>query len=287
MDQRFSGRGLRSILGMALGTAVIGFVAAIPPGSSLAQHSSSHSSGGHSSGGHSSGSQHTDGGHDTGSHVGGAHGGRKGSARTGGRRGATGKGRRGAGIEDKVLRPGRASASRDIGKSRSRPVWAGGAIPENLELGRLNVARAPEKVLDKALQETYATVLDKNGDNILDADADFAVIDSPRANLALYREAISGTRRVEGAWTLDQAALFLGKAADKNIAISTDTVSALDLLLEAKPDFSAFSYDRAARHPAELVAVFEGGGYTGTGIDAFAQAADDARAISLYRHDNR
>lgn len=282
MDPRFAGPASRSIGGMVLGALVVGLVAAVPLVSSLAQHPSGQSGGGHGGGG-----QHTDGSHDTDSHVDGGHGGRKGRSSTGAphRGGATGG--HGAGIEEKVLRPGQASVPRGGGTSRSRPVWAGGAIPENLELGRLNVARAPEKVIKKALDEAYATNLDKNVDNILDANADLTVIDSPRANLALYLEAISGTRRVAGGWTLDQAAIFLGKAADKNIAISADTVKALDLILEANSDFSAFSYDRATTYPDELAMVFDGNGYIGTGIDSFAQAADDARAIALYRHDNR
>jgi hypothetical protein len=186
-----------------------------------------------------------------------------------------------------VLRAGRSTAPEGERTSGGRPAWAGGTIPENLELGRLNVARAPGQVLERALDEVYVTNLDKNADGVLDADADYATIDSPRSNLALYREALSGQRKVSGAWTMDQAAVFLGKAADKNIAISTDTVKALDMILEVRPKYEAFSYDRAASHPADVTTVFGGTGYSGDGIDAFAQAADDARAIALYKHDNR
>lgn len=278
---------LRSVWAMALGTAVMTLAAAISFTAPLAQHSSGHSGGGKGSGGHSAGGQHSDDGHDTAGHTGGVQGGGKGKSSTGGRHGgATGSGR-GRGIEDKVLRPGQTSVPRSASASRSRPVWAGGAIPENLELGRLNIARAPDTVLKKALDETYATNLDKNADNVLDPDADFSVIDSPRANLALYREAISGTRRVTGTWTLDQAAIFLGKASDKNIAISTDTVKALNLIFEVRSDYSAFSYNRAISYAVEFATVFNGSEYTGAGIDAFAQAADDARAVALYNHDNR
>jgi hypothetical protein len=281
MHQAGSGLASKLACKVIFCAAIAGIIAAIPVASSVAQHSTDHGSSGGGGGGHSAG------GHDSDSHAGGSHGGRKGKSGKGLPHGGAGRGRHGTGIEDKVLRSGQASAPRGDGTSRSRPVWAGGGIPEDVELGRLNVARAPEKVLKKALDEAYITNLDKNVDNILDADADLTAIDSPRANLALYREALSGARKVQGAWTQDQAAIFLGKAADKNIAISMDTVSALNLILEVSPDVSTFSYDRAGAYPSELSTVFGGKGYTGTGIGAFAQAADDARAITLYQHDNR
>lgn len=278
-----------AICGKMLGAILVGLVTATasPLAPSLAQHSSGHSGGGPGGGSHSAAGKHTSGGHDSDGHDSGAHGGRKGESGTGASSSGAGRGRRGTGVEDKVLRPGQASVPRDDRTGRSRPVWAGGTIPEELELGRLNVARAPDKVLKTAIDETYATNLDKNADGVLDNDADFSVIDSPRANLALYREAVSGTRRVAGVWTLTQAAEFLGKAADKRIAITEGTVAALDLILEVTPSYAAFSYDRAATYPDELAAVFDGDGYSGTGINAFAQAADDVRAIALYKHDNR
>ncbi|MCW5751940.1 MAG: hypothetical protein KIT81_12400 [Alphaproteobacteria bacterium] len=191
-----------------------------------------------------------------------------------GRGGGAGQG----GIEDRVLQ-GR-------GGGGTHPAWAGGGVPETVELGRLNMARSPDNVLSRALTEIYATNLDKNGDGTLDADATPLAIDSPMQNLALYKEAIGSQRKVGGNWTLAEAAWFLGKAADKGIPITEDTVKAMSVILEATPDFSAFSYDRAAAHPSDLGRVFGGVGYIGTGPGAFAQAADDARAIVSYHHDN-
>lgn len=169
--------------------------------------------------------------------------------------------------------------------SGTRPPWAQEGIP-HVELGRLNVARAPAHVLDRSLTEAYTTNLDKNGDNVLDADADLAVIDSPIANLALYLEALNGERQVDGTWTLLEAASFLGKASDKYIPVSAETVGAINVILGvADYDYSSFQYDRSAVHPDELATVFNGETYTGDGLDAFAQAADDARAIIVYLHD--
>lgn len=184
-----------------------------------------------------------------------------------------GEGYRGGRIEDNIFR-------RD-----QRPVWAGDAVPEDLEIGRLNVARAPASTREHALKEVYASNLDKDGDGVIDADADLDAVDSPVANLALYEQALK-----DGAWTLEQASLFLGRAADKTIPISIETVEAVNLILGISADeagIGGFSYNRSATYPPELVdAVFGDQGYVGTGIVAFARAADDERAVTLYLHDH-
>ncbi|MDH3242316.1 MAG: hypothetical protein OEO83_16810 [Alphaproteobacteria bacterium] len=176
-------------------------------------------------------------------------------------------------LEDRVLRQG------------ERPAWAAGAVPEDLELGRLNVARAPESMRAHALIEVYAGNLDKDGDGVIDADADLDAIESPVANLALYERAMEA-----GTWPLDQAAKFLGRAADKSIPIGAETVEAINLILGV-PDDSAsidgFSYDRSQTYPADIIeSVFGGQNYTGTGVGGFAQAADDERAVTKYLHDH-
>lgn len=293
MTQRYAWRPSRWFGGTFLVALVAPLIAATPLSPVYAQHSSDGHSGGGRGGGQSMGGGHTSGGHteDDAGHEDEGHEGGKGArkGRSGGGAPPGGAARGGHGAEtlqDKILRSGRPSMPGRGGSSAGRPVWAGGAVPEDLELGRLNVARAPENVLGRALAEVYAVNLDKNGDGILDADADLAAIDSPRANLALYREAISGTRRVAGAWTLDQAAVFLGKASDKNIPVSTDTVTALNVILETPADFSTYSYDRSTAYPDKVASVFAGNGYSGTGLVGFAQAADDARAIALFEHDH-
>ena len=108
---------------------------------------------------------------------------------------------------------GGSSVTRDSGR---RPVWAQEGLPE-VELGRLNAARAPDHVLKRALAEAHVA---------LAADPE-ASIHSPPQNLALYWEAMTS----QSSWTREQAAMFLGAAADKRIPITTHTVEALNLIL--------------------------------------------------------
>ena len=118
-----------------------------------------------------------------------------------------GKGRHGGG------KSGSDAVTRDRGK---RPVWAQEGLPE-VELGRLNAARAPDHVLTRALGEAHTA---------LAADPQ-AGVHSPPQNLALYWEAMTS----QGTWTREQAATFLATAADKRVPITTDTVRALNLIL--------------------------------------------------------
>ena len=274
------------LFGAACGLAVLASI-----GIGFAQHS------GGGGGGQGGGGHHEDDAHESDPdhllHEPG-HGGRggKGGGHDDGGEGGHG-GRRGAGhahIEDTIFRWGgegkRGGKIEDsIFRRDQRPVWAGGAVPEDLELGRLNVARAPASTRLHALEEVYSSNLDKDGDGVVDADADLDLVHSPMANLALYEQALK-----EGAWTLEQAALFLGRAADKTIPISIETVEAVNLILGIAADeagIGEFLYDRSGTYPPEIVeAVFGGQDYAGTGTAAFAQAADDERAITLYLHDH-
>lgn len=115
-----------------------------------------------------------------------------------------------------------------------------------------------------------------------------------------------------------QAASFLAAASDKAGSINDDTVVYTDAILGitgAKPivgtdgksyyDFSTTTYDRSATYSGTVTylksngdgtystvtapildAVFGGTNYTGTQLDAFTQAADDARAVIEFVHDN-
>ena len=168
--------------------------------------------------------------------------------------------------------------------SGGKPPWAGGAIPEDVELGRLNVARAPDNVLEKARVEVYATY-DRDGNGVIDNPEDVRDIDSPLANLALYKEAL-----LEGKWTLDQAAMFLGKASDKNLPLNGESVKALNLILQIDDSqtFADFSYNRDAQYtPEEIQIIFAGENVVGAEATGFAQAADDVRAVVLYYHDHQ
>lgn len=187
---------------------------------------------------------------------------------------------------------------------------------QEVEFERLNVGRAPPSVLDHAFEEALRTLsLDADGEIetdaagrflVVDADGNELTIDSPLANLSLYRAALT-----EGSWTLQEAAAFLGGAASKTKAITVDTVVYLNTILginnaeDGYYDLSGFAYDRTAIHGGSVTyltdpdgdgvfvertesimdAVFGGSSYSGTGADAFAQAADDARAVIEFTHE--
>lgn len=178
-----------AVLAMILFLGDGAFVDAAEDGSSHSGgHGSSHA--GKGGKGKSGGSGHDSGGDDHGSsHVKG-----KGSGKHGGKAGGE-------------------TVTRDRGQ---RPVWAQEGLPE-VELGRLNAARAPNHVLSRALGEAHTA---------LAADPQ-AGVHSPPQNLALYWEAMSS----ENVWTREQAAAFLGAASDKRIPITTETVKALNLIL--------------------------------------------------------
>ena len=207
---------------------------------------SGHSSGGGHSPGITSGHGGSSSGRDSGSdgHSSG-HSGKK------GHQGKGGKGGPGhvSGYE-KGHGGGAAAVKSDIFGSRGRrPVWAQEGLPE-VELGRLNVSRAPGHVLARALDEARAT---------LAADP-AAEIHSPLQNLAIYLEAMQG----EGGWTREQAAAHLGAASDKRIPITTDTVTALNLILGVSdPDPAGMAQSADQVRQAILQAHDAGGGDSG------------------------
>ena len=203
-------------------------------------HSSGHS-GGHSGGGHGGrGGGHDSHGDDHGDDHSSDHtSGGKGSDNRGGRRGGhshdTARGG-GKAVEDKVL-------------TGRRPVWAREGIPE-VELGRLNVSRAPAHVLGRAEGEALATYQPgMRALYSLDADQAAALLasnfsevaryDSPLQNLALYKDVMTfGDTQLRGldpalvpASQLDLAAIFLGAASDKTVPVSEDTVTAVNRIL--------------------------------------------------------
>jgi len=190
------------------------------------------------------------------------------------------------------------------------------AALQEVEFERLNLARAPSSVLDYALDEALRTLaLDADGEVetdaagrlvIVDSDGTEYTIDSPRENLSLFRAALTGAD-----WTLQDAAAFLGSASSKTQEITVDTVVYLNTILGINVpqtgyyDLSGFAYDRSTVHSGSVTylvdpegdgtyveltepvmdAVFGGSGYSGSGADAFAQAADDARAVIEFTHE--
>ena len=240
--------GMMSSIFSRLATAIVVIVCAGFLSMAMAAHSESDHSGGHGgSGGHSGG--HSDGGgHDSGhgGHSGGGSGHSSASGHGHGHDTARSASRR---VENRIFRGG-------------RPIWAQEGIPE-VELGRLNVGRAPPFVLaraeNKALEEYTDDMAElyqlsaENAANLLQNNFDeLARIHSPVQNLALYRDVMIFNQtqlpNVAPTSTYDLAAIFLGSASDKNIPVSKDTVIAINRILglvELSPNDTAILATKA------------------------------------------
>lgn len=183
-----------------------------------------------------------------GGHQGGAQGSGKGPGYRGGRtttgapEGSAGQGGPG---EDSDAKGPRYQGGTNVGSGGGKPVWAQEGIPE-VELGRLNVARSPSKVIDKALAEALANFDPSASAALYSMTAEaFAAyvkanydavtrVDSPLENLGLYKDVVSdGATQLPGVTNtkVDLAAIFLGSASDKNVAVSADTVVAVTKIL--------------------------------------------------------
>jgi hypothetical protein len=131
------------------------------------------------------------------------------------------------------------------GSQGGKPVWAQEGIPE-VELGRLNVARSPDRILEKAVVEEvskltpeavafYSLSLDEMITALKTDFDNVTMIDSPVANLGLLKDILDGTSvlTAEGVSnTADVlAAVFLGSASDKTVEITTSTAEAVAMIL--------------------------------------------------------
>lgn len=196
--------------------------------------------GGSDQGGHDDGG-HDDDGHDDGGNDGGSKG--------------EGAGGQGKGGEDKTSSSEAGDDDSDgrgpkygqpSGDSGGKPSWAQEGIPE-VELGRLNVIRSPDHVLERALAEvitnfdpatmealyemsaaSFASYVEANWDTI-------TIIDSPLENLAVlenyWKTGDASLPGVSPASTIDYAAILIGAASDKNVPISSETVEALATII--------------------------------------------------------
>jgi hypothetical protein len=153
-----------------------------------------------------------------------------------------------------------------------KPVWAQEGIPE-VELGRLSVARSPDKVLERALAEAVASMTPEMvtfyemslEDVITKLSLNFdevAFIDSPLQNLALLEDLLDGGTALSGAGVDNDetllAAMLLGAASDKTVPITTATVVAVTTIL--------------------------GTPVNGTAADTLADMAEDIRIAILAGH---
>lgn len=254
------------VLAVALASASAGLVSRSDTGFgwwSDASAAESGHSGGHS-GGHAGGRGGGHGGsHDT---DGGDHGDEHGDGHTPGAKGPGSQSRGRGGHSSQEVGRGGGKAVEDRVLTGRRPVWAREGIPE-VELGRLNVSRAPGHVLGRAEGEALATYqqgmrdlysLDANQAAALLASSfsEVARYDSPLQNLALYKDVMTfGDTQLRSldpdlvpASQLDLAAIFLGSASDKTVPISEDTVTAVNRILglvEMDPDERAVLASKA------------------------------------------
>lgn len=176
-----------------------------------------------------------------------------------------------------------------------------------VELGRLNVGRAPSKVLDRRaeevitlLNEATALTTDAAGRLVLTVDGETKTIDSPLENLALYVALMTtGTipgvtdlpgdafdHLIDGEYTtadMITAASLLAAATDKTGAFTTDEVAYINTFIDinnkttqgvtySDVDFSAFTYDRSDTYSEVTTTVLvqgDDGSWTPTLVNVY------------------
>ncbi|MBS9718927.1 hypothetical protein ACFFUT_00055 [Pseudohalocynthiibacter aestuariivivens] len=181
------------------------------------------------------------------------------------------------------------------------------SLTVEVELGRLNVGRAPTSVLDKRADEVITLLnsatdlsVDAAGRLVLTVDGVAKTIDSPLENLAIYValmtdgsipgvDDLPGTEYdflVDGTYTTEDlaaSAVFLAAATDKTSAFTTDEIAYIDLFLGINTvstgdvtysvvDYSSFSYDRSDTYDGTTVEVLveqPDGSFVPTVIDVF------------------
>jgi hypothetical protein len=149
-----------------------------------------------------------------------------------------------------------------------------------VEIGRLNVSRAPEDVLEGRSEEVVALLnsaeaisFDPAGRLVITVDGGTSTIDAPLENLSIYialmntgtiegvdNPVVTGMFLADGVKTdedLEAAAIFLAAATDKTGEFTTDEIAYVNLILNIEPsviegtdvqysavDFTDFTYDR-------------------------------------------
>jgi hypothetical protein len=176
-----------------------------------------------------------------------------------------------------------------------------------VELGRLNVGRAPTQVLDRRAQEVVDLMndatevsLDAAGRLVLTVDGESKTIDSPLENLAIYVALMTtgtipgvtdlpGTEfdhLVDGVLTVEDmqsATAFAAGATDKTSSFTIDELAYLNAFLDINNqtigtvtysdfDYSSFSYDRSdtfAGITTEVLIKQPDGSYLPTEINVY------------------
>jgi len=140
-----------------------------------------------------------------------------------------------------------------------------GVTAIEVEFGRSSVARAPDKVTEKALTDALAKLTadgvildtDTSGRITYTVDGETSTIDSPLENLALYVDLLKGLASATDATatetalgdlaTLDTAAALFAGVADKTGDITIDYVYYQNLIAgtaDTYYDYSGFDYTR-------------------------------------------
>lgn len=193
-----------------------------------------------------------------------------------GNQGGSGAGQGGPDVTSDGKGP-QAGGPSDTNSGGGKPAWAQEGIPE-VELGRLSVARSPDQVLERSLEEAlstwdaatmeafYSLPLDSS-----DPDAttilselslnwdNLSIYDSPLQNLALMKDILEDgdSQLPVNADTDTLLAIFLGVASDKTVPISTETVIAVTTIL-GYPILGDVAEDLAADAEAVRIAVLAG-----------------------------
>lgn len=132
-----------------------------------------------------------------------------------------------------------------------KPNWAG---KELTDIGRMNVIKSPESVLQRAIDNLEYDPATQAALYSMTA-ADFAaallaagnldgLIDSPVANLALLSEYWDGTVALDGvtpASFVDFSGILVGTAADKTSPVTTEQVEALAAITGVTVDAAAIA----------------------------------------------
>ena len=197
-----------------------------------------------SGGGHGGGS----GGSGEGGGHGGGQGGQGAGSGEGGGQGAgsgQGSGHGGQGAGKGSEGKGGQGKGAGTGSSGGKPNWAG---QELVDIGRLNVIRSPDMVLDRALTNLLAEIGAINLDLYSKSAEDFAaalttlegLIDSPLQNLALledyWTEQKSPLPGVTPAGYVDYSGILIGVAIDKTMTPTKEIVLALATIVGVKMD---------------------------------------------------
>lgn len=189
-------------------------------------------------------------------------------------------------------------------------------LPIEVELGRLNVGRAPTSVLDRRADEVVTLLneateieTDAAGRLVLTVDGLPTTIDSPLENLAIYVallttgsipgvEDLPGTEYdflIDGTFTAEDLAAstsFLAAATDKTSAFTQDEIAYIDAFLGINLetvgevsysviDYSDFTYDREEIYGDQTVVVLveqSDGSFVPTEINIFDTVFDNVDA---------